>query len=149
MADQGSTVFKEFSFFIGYTLSKLISGILIVLTKLRFSSQKAFEYFFPSFVILDISNDFGNHLFLCLTPSKWTLLSKFETVLIAPTEKVFPLRVNLLSLNPNLVVCDENQKELHKQLYKNNIEVIPMKLRHARTLGGSFHCVTLDTLREN
>ena len=32
---------------------------------------------------------------------------------------------------------------------KNNIEVIPMKLRHARTLGGSFHCVTLDTLREN
>jgi len=57
--------------------------------------------------------------------------------------------VNLLSLNPNLVVCDENQKELHKQLYKNNIEVIPMKLRHARTLGGSFHCVTLDTLREN
>ena len=56
--------------------------------------------------------------------------------------------INLLSLNSNLVICDENQKELHKELYKNNIEVIPMKLRHSRTLGGSFHCVTLDTWRE-
>jgi len=57
--------------------------------------------------------------------------------------------INLLSLNSNLVICDENQIELHKQLYKNNVEVIPMRLRHARTLGGSFHCVTLDTWRED
>ena len=56
--------------------------------------------------------------------------------------------INLLSLNENLVVCDENQVELHKMLYKNNIEVIPMKLRHSRTLGSGFHCVTLDTWRE-
>ena len=56
--------------------------------------------------------------------------------------------INLISLTPNLVVCDENQKELHKQLLKNNVEVIPMKLRHSRTLGGSFHCITLDTWRE-
>ena len=34
-------------------------------------------------------------------------------------------------------------------LYKNNVEVIPMRLRHARTLGGSFHCVTLDTYRKD
>tara|TARA_Y100000592_G_scaffold14477_1_gene20584 strand:+ start:4853 stop:5869 length:1017 start_codon:yes stop_codon:yes gene_type:complete len=57
--------------------------------------------------------------------------------------------INLLSLNSNLVICDENQIELHKQLYKNNIEVIPMRLRHSRTLGGSFHCITLDTHRED
>ena len=57
--------------------------------------------------------------------------------------------INLLSLNSNLVICDENQVELHKELYKNNVEVIPMKLRHARTLGGSFHCVTLDTYRRD
>jgi len=56
--------------------------------------------------------------------------------------------INLLSLNPNLVVCDENQVELHGLLRKNNVEVIPMKLRHSRTLGGSFHCVTMDTWRE-
>jgi glycine amidinotransferase/scyllo-inosamine-4-phosphate amidinotransferase 1 len=56
--------------------------------------------------------------------------------------------INLLSLNSNLVICDENQKELHKELYKHNIEVIPMKLRHSRTLGGSFHCTTLDIWRE-
>ena len=56
--------------------------------------------------------------------------------------------INLISLTPNLVVCDENQKELHNQLIKNNVEVIPMRLRHSRTLGGSFHCITLDTWRE-
>ena len=55
--------------------------------------------------------------------------------------------INLLSLNENLVICDENQTGLHKELYKHNIEVIPMKLRHSRTLGGSFHCVTLDICR--
>ena len=55
--------------------------------------------------------------------------------------------INLLSLNSNLVICDENQTELHKELYKHNIEVIPMKLRHSRTLGGSFHCTTLDIWR--
>ena len=55
--------------------------------------------------------------------------------------------INLLSLNSNLVICDENQKELHKELYKHNIEVVPMKLRHSRTLGGSFHCSTLDICR--
>jgi N-dimethylarginine dimethylaminohydrolase len=55
--------------------------------------------------------------------------------------------INLLSLNSNLVICDENQTELHKELYKHNIEVIPMKLRHSRTLGGSFHCVTMDVHR--
>ncbi len=57
--------------------------------------------------------------------------------------------INLLSLNSNLVICDENQIDLHKQLYKNNIEVIPQRLRHSRTLGGSFHCVTLDTHRKD
>ena len=56
--------------------------------------------------------------------------------------------INLLSLTSNLVICDENQLELHKELYKHNIEVIPMRLRHARTLGGSFHCVTLDINRK-
>jgi len=55
--------------------------------------------------------------------------------------------INLLSLNSNLVICDENQTKLHKELYKHNIEVIPMKLRHSRTLGGSFHCVTMDVHR--
>ena len=51
------------------------------------------------------------------------------------------------SENENLTTYEPSI--LHKELYKNNIEVIPMKLRHARTLGGSFHCTTLDICRES
>lgn len=56
--------------------------------------------------------------------------------------------LNLLSINEKLVIVDENQKQLIQTLKKYNIESIPMKLRHARTLGGGFHCVTLDLKRK-
>jgi len=56
--------------------------------------------------------------------------------------------MNLLSVTDNLVIIDENQIELIKILKKYNIESIPMSMRHQRTLGGGFHCVTLDLLRE-
>jgi glycine amidinotransferase/scyllo-inosamine-4-phosphate amidinotransferase 1 len=57
--------------------------------------------------------------------------------------------VNLFSINPNLVVVEEHQDNLRKELEKHNIEVAMMPLRHARTLGGCFHCVTLDIEREH
>jgi len=56
--------------------------------------------------------------------------------------------LNLLSVNEELVILDENQKPLMKELKKYGIECIPMKMRHARTLGGGFHCVTLDLKRK-
>ena len=55
--------------------------------------------------------------------------------------------LNLLSVNQELVIVDENQIELMKTLSKYGIESIPMPMRHARTLGGGFHCVTLDLSR--
>lgn len=55
--------------------------------------------------------------------------------------------VNLLSINPNLVILEEHQSNLAKELSKYNIESILLPLRHARTLGGCFHCVTLDLVR--
>ena len=55
--------------------------------------------------------------------------------------------MNLLSVNENLVIIDENQTELIKTLLRYDIESIPMPMRHARTLGGGFHCVTLDLKR--
>jgi N-dimethylarginine dimethylaminohydrolase len=55
--------------------------------------------------------------------------------------------LNLLSINPNLVIVDENQKPLIKILEQYKIESIPLSMRHARTLGGGFHCVTLDLKR--
>jgi N-dimethylarginine dimethylaminohydrolase len=55
--------------------------------------------------------------------------------------------VNLFSVTPNLVVVEEHQEELRKEIEKYNINVAMMPLRHARTLGGCFHCVTLDIER--
>ena len=40
-----------------------------------------------------------------------------------------------------------NQTKLIKTLKDYNIESIPMPMRHSRTLGGGFHCVTLDLKR--
>lgn len=55
--------------------------------------------------------------------------------------------MNLLSITPNLVIMDKNQTELIRLLEKHQIDVIPMQLRHSRTLAGGFHCVTLDVRR--
>ena len=56
--------------------------------------------------------------------------------------------LNLLSVNNDLVIVDENQKPLINILEQYKIESIPLSMRHARTLGGGFHCVTLDLIRE-
>ena len=56
--------------------------------------------------------------------------------------------MNVLMLNPNLAVVDKHQIELIHLLEKNKIDVIPLRLRHGRTLGGGFHCITLDTRRK-
>jgi len=34
-------------------------------------------------------------------------------------------------------------------LKKHGIDSIPMTLSHSRTLGGGFHCATLDTRRRS
>lgn len=57
--------------------------------------------------------------------------------------------VNLFSINPNLVVVEEHQQNLRTELEKHKIDVMMMPLRHARTLGGCFHCVTLDIERKH
>ena len=57
--------------------------------------------------------------------------------------------MNLLSVTDDLVIVDENQNELIKTLLRYGIESIPMSMRHQRTLGGGFHCVTLDLKEDN
>ena len=56
--------------------------------------------------------------------------------------------MNLFSINPNLVVVDRDQTALIKLLEKHGLDVIPLKLRHSKMLGGGFHCITLDTRRK-
>ena len=57
------------------------------------------------------------------------------------------IAMNMLVVDPHTVICDQNQTELIKTLKSYRFEVIPLELRHSRTLGGSFHCVTLDLQR--
>lgn len=56
--------------------------------------------------------------------------------------------MNLLMVNPELAIVEEHQTELIKQLQSHKVEVLPLPIRHARTLGGAFHCVTLDLKRK-
>jgi N-dimethylarginine dimethylaminohydrolase len=56
--------------------------------------------------------------------------------------------MNLFSISPNLVVVDRDQTALIKLLEKQGIDVIPLKLRHSKMLGGGFHCTTLDIRRQ-
>jgi N-dimethylarginine dimethylaminohydrolase len=55
--------------------------------------------------------------------------------------------MNVFSINPNLAVVDSNQTGLMKLLEGHGIDIVPLKLRHAKMLGGGFHCVTLDIRR--
>jgi len=59
------------------------------------------------------------------------------------------IAMNMLVVDPNTVIVDAAQTELIKLLMSKNFEVIPLTLRHSRTLGGGFHCVTLDLERTN
>lgn len=59
------------------------------------------------------------------------------------------IAINTLSIDPNTIIVDAAQTELHKQLEKRGVTVIPHTLRHSRTLGGGFHCVTLDLWRDH
>jgi N-dimethylarginine dimethylaminohydrolase len=57
------------------------------------------------------------------------------------------LNVNLFSINPNLVALLDGQYDLRRQLESHKIECAMLPGRHQRTLGGGFHCVTLDLER--
>ena len=58
------------------------------------------------------------------------------------------IAMNMLSLDPETVIIDSDQTHLIPLLKKIGIDSIPMKLSHSRTLGGGFHCVTLDLRRQ-
>jgi scyllo-inosamine-4-phosphate amidinotransferase 1 len=59
------------------------------------------------------------------------------------------IAMNMLVVNPNTVIVDRHQLDLIAKLEQLKFTVIPLELRHSRTLGGGFHCVTLDLWREH
>jgi glycine amidinotransferase/scyllo-inosamine-4-phosphate amidinotransferase 1 len=59
------------------------------------------------------------------------------------------IAMNMLVLDPETVIIDAAQTQLQEILRKHGIDSIPLTLTHSRTLGGGFHCVTLDTRRRH
>lgn len=59
------------------------------------------------------------------------------------------MAMNVFSVDRKTVMIDQDQHTLINKLEKCNFTVIPSKLTHARTLGGGFHCCTLDLRRSN
>ncbi|MCY9787130.1 hypothetical protein KIK06_24910 [Nocardiopsis sp. EMB25] len=55
--------------------------------------------------------------------------------------------MNLLMAAPDLALVDSEQSALIRELERHRIQVAPVRLRHARTLGGGVHCTTLDLVR--
>jgi glycine amidinotransferase/scyllo-inosamine-4-phosphate amidinotransferase 1 len=56
--------------------------------------------------------------------------------------------LNMLSIDPQTVIVDAKQEAMIQALEQGmGMTVIPLELRHSRTLGGGFHCVTLDLVR--
>lgn len=59
------------------------------------------------------------------------------------------LGMNVLSISDKLVAVEEQQTPLINQLEKNGFDVMPVQMRHCRTLSGGPHCATLDTIRDD
>ena len=58
------------------------------------------------------------------------------------------IALNMLSIDPNTVIVDAAQALMIGMLEALDFTVVPLTLRHSRTLGGGFHCVTLDLVRD-
>lgn len=72
---------------------------------------------------------------------------------VARTFHQFPfaskwIGLNILSINPDTVIVDSIQTGLIDQLRQEGFRVIATPMRQSRTLGGGFHCATLDLERE-
>jgi glycine amidinotransferase len=59
------------------------------------------------------------------------------------------LNVNLFSVRPDLVALHKSQDNLRLELEKHGIDCAMLPGRQQRTLGGGFHCVTLDLIRKH
>jgi glycine amidinotransferase len=55
--------------------------------------------------------------------------------------------MNVLSLDPEKVLVQDIQVPLIRNLEKAGFTPVLCRWRHGRTLGGGFHCATLDVRR--
>ena len=84
----------------------------------------------------------------------WEKIWITEDMIVAQDFYQYPyaskwIAMNMLSLDPETVIVDRQQTELIAVLKKHGVDSIPLTLSHSRTLGGGFHCVTLDLRRRH
>jgi glycine amidinotransferase/scyllo-inosamine-4-phosphate amidinotransferase 1 len=84
----------------------------------------------------------------------WEKIWVTEDMIVAQDFYQYPyaskwIAMNMLALDPETVIIDAAQTELITILKSKGIDSIPLTLSHSRTLGGGFHCVTLDTRRRH
>lgn len=82
----------------------------------------------------------------------WEILSLNEVV--AQDFYQYPyaskwIALNMLSVDGKNIIMDAKQERLMNVLSACGFNPIPLELRHSRTLGGGFHCVTLDLVRQS
>ena len=58
------------------------------------------------------------------------------------------LSMNVLSLSPTTVICEEHEWPLHKLLTQLGFEVLTVPFRNVFEFGGSLHCATCDIRRQ-
>jgi N-dimethylarginine dimethylaminohydrolase len=84
----------------------------------------------------------------------WEKIWVTEDMIVAQDFYQYPyaskwIAMNMLVLDPETVIVDAAQTQLISILKTRGIDSIPLTLSHSRTLGGGFHCVTLDTNRKH
>ena len=87
------------------------------------------------------------------TRNDWKLIEAPEPVL---TNDEMPdycqsskwLSMNVLSISPDKVICEENEKPLQDLLSSLGFEVLTFPFRKVFEFGGSLHCATWDIRRE-
>ncbi|MBF4615474.1 glycine amidinotransferase [Curtobacterium sp. VKM Ac-1376] len=57
------------------------------------------------------------------------------------------LSMNLLSVSPETVICEESETALHDLLRSEGFEVLTIPFRNVYEFGGSLHCATWDVRR--
>jgi glycine amidinotransferase len=58
------------------------------------------------------------------------------------------LAMNVLVIDHQTVVTEENDKDMHKLFEDLGMKCIKLPFKHVGCLGGSFHCATVDLVRE-
>lgn len=64
-----------------------------------------------------------------------------------PRASLWQAGLNFIMVRPDLAVVNDLQVPIIRELEKRGVTVAPLRMRHARTLSGGFHCVSLDVRR--